>query len=365
MMGQSYKLTEPMSQTDRLGTVVLFGSGETSPSGRAIHQRLASELEPPIQAAVLETPAGFQPNTALVAGKVADFLRDCFRQLSPQVSVVPARRRDGHLSTSNPDVLAPMLEANYIFLGPGSPTYMARHMEGTLALEYMVGRHRQGASIALASAAAIAMGCCTLPVYEIFKAGLDPYWAPGLDFFGAFGLNLAIITHWNNKEGGAELDTSHCYMGKARMAGLRQMLPPATVIMGIDEHTGLVFDFQVQQCSIMGAGSVTILTPHSEEVYGRRAIFPFHKLGAYHPPPPVPGIGPPVKRRRETVEEPVVEPPPEVMELIQKREAARMARDWALADSLRQQIAALGFHLQDTRQGPRWRYAGSRERRPV
>ena len=45
-----------------------------------------------------------------------------------------------------------------------------------------------------------------LPVYEIFKAGSDLYWADGLNVLGAFGLELAIVPHWNNTDGGADVD---------------------------------------------------------------------------------------------------------------------------------------------------------------
>jgi cysteinyl-tRNA synthetase len=42
-------------------------------------------------------------------------------------------------------------------------------------------------------------------------------------------------------------------------------------------------------------------------------------------------------------------------ELIERREAARAARDFAAADHLRDQLAALGVEVTDTRSGPSWR----------
>jgi cysteinyl-tRNA synthetase len=45
----------------------------------------------------------------------------------------------------------------------------------------------------------------------------------------------------------------------------------------------------------------------------------------------------------------------EAEELIQKREAARKAKDWAAADALRAQLSALGVIVEDTAQGVRWR----------
>ena len=45
----------------------------------------------------------------------------------------------------------------------------------------------------------------------------------------------------------------------------------------------------------------------------------------------------------------------EVEELVAAREAARRGRDWAEADRLRDQLAALGVVVEDTPNGPRWK----------
>ena len=42
-------------------------------------------------------------------------------------------------------------------------------------------------------------------------------------------------------------------------------------------------------------------------------------------------------------------------ELLAAREAARAARDWAGSDRLRDELAALGVAVEDTRDGQRWR----------
>jgi cysteinyl-tRNA synthetase len=44
-----------------------------------------------------------------------------------------------------------------------------------------------------------------------------------------------------------------------------------------------------------------------------------------------------------------------VAALIEEREAARRAQDWARADVLREQLAGLGYVVEDTAEGPRWR----------
>jgi cysteinyl-tRNA synthetase len=47
--------------------------------------------------------------------------------------------------------------------------------------------------------------------------------------------------------------------------------------------------------------------------------------------------------------------PPGAEGLIARREAARAARDWAAADRLRDDLAALGVEVSDTRGGTSWR----------
>lgn len=76
-----------------LGKIVLFGSGETSATGRAIHDRLMAELPPPIVVAILETPAGFQPNSEHVAREVAEFITERLKNYRPEVRIIPARKK--------------------------------------------------------------------------------------------------------------------------------------------------------------------------------------------------------------------------------------------------------------------------------
>jgi cysteinyl-tRNA synthetase len=46
-----------------------------------------------------------------------------------------------------------------------------------------------------------------------------------------------------------------------------------------------------------------------------------------------------------------------VERLIEERQAARRRRDFAAADAIRSEIAALGVLVEDTPQGSRWRKA--------
>ncbi len=338
------------------GVVILFGSGETSPSGRKVHDWVMQRIAPPIRVAVLETPAGFQPNSALVAEKMAEFVRQHLQNHEPQVTVVPARKRNTPFSPDEPEIVAPLLQANVFFWGPGSPTYAVRQLSDSLAWQIMIARHRLGAAMVMASAAVIAASAQALPVYEIYKVGADLHWCEGLDFFGAYGLSLVLVTHWNNTEGGEELDTSHGFVGRARFEELLTLLPSPATVIGIDEHTALVMDVEAGSCQVMGLGGVTLLGEGGARSFLAGESFPMTELGPFQMAEPDAGIPRDVWERvlagrGQAQVGAAPQPPPEVQALVEQREAARARRDWATSDDLRDQIAALGWEVRDTPSG--------------
>jgi hypothetical protein len=342
------------------GKIALFGSGETAPAGRQVHAALFEELERPIRVAILETPAGFQPNSDWVAGRLAEFVERSLQNFCPQVTVVPARRRDGFHSTDDREIATPLLAANYIFAGPGSPSYAVRHLADSWAWQVVVARQRRGATLALASAAAIAAGRYVLPVYEIYKAGDDLHWLPGLDLLGPYGLELAIVTHWNNHDGGETLDTRCAFMGMERMARLEVLLPATTTLLGVDEHTAVVIDLVQETAQVVGQGGATVHRAGEQRSFASGQMFELNVLGKVQEPALGEGLPADVVEAvlaAERVEEvlPSAETlPPEVAIIIKKREAARQAEDWAQADALREELADIGYLIEDTPQGPRW-----------
>jgi cysteinyl-tRNA synthetase len=56
--------------------------------------------------------------------------------------------------------------------------------------------------------------------------------------------------------------------------------------------------------------------------------------------------------------DPVDALPAELAALLESRAVARAARDWAAADRLRDELAAAGVLVEDTRDGQRWRHSG-------
>jgi hypothetical protein len=337
------------------GPIVLFGSGEAAPTARRAHAVALERLIQPVRASVLETPAGFEPNSARVANRLAEFLRHRFQV---EACVVPARKRGTLESPDDAAVVEPLLTSNYIMLGPGSPTYAVRQLTDSLAWHIVLARHRMGSALVLASAAAIASSAYALPVYEIYKVGQELHWQPGLDLLRPFGGRMVVVPHWNNNEGGEELDTSHSYMGLDRFERLRAMLPPGIDILGVDEHTAVCLDFQKDQVLVLGRGGLTWL-PHEGtslrvEAGGSTAL---EAIGLSRSAPPSDDIPAPVwqlareaAERVRSVEAP--RPTDVVQALVAERTAARTRGDWAAADQIRDRLIAEGWEIRDTPGGP-------------
>lgn len=367
------------------GPVVLFGSGETSPSGRKVFEQVMRQLQHAPKVALLETPAGFELNSAQVIGRVGEFIQQRLQNHEPRIQIVPARRRGGEDSPDNPEVVDPLYQADMIFMGPGSPSYAVRQLRDSLAWQVLQACHALGSAVVFASAAVVAVSLYALPVYEIYKVGEDLHWKDGLDFFGLYGLPLVFIPHWNNNDGGAELDTSRCFMGKSRFSQLMQMLPPELTVLGIDEKTALIMDSQAGVCHVVGLGGVTLLHTGPEhqgassqrELSGTGLIevaqqrqghvhryengehFPLSKIGAFRHPAPGESVPREVwqkaieVRKAASLPPPVDEPSPEVLALLEARQAARARKDFNASDELRDQINSLGWQVQDTPEGQR------------
>jgi len=367
-------MTSIESPSLTLGPIVLFGSGETSPSAQKVFDYILRKYHTAPQIALLETPAGFELNSSRVIDRVADFLAHNLQNYRPQTTIIPARSRTSPHSTDDPQVVAPLLQSDVIFMGPGSPSYAVRQLQGSLAWHTLLARHRLGAALVFASAAVVAISQYAVPVYEIYKVGEDLHWKPGLDLLGQFGLPLVFIPHWNNNDGGADLDTSRCFMGQPRFARLMALLPPGLTVVGIDEKTALILEPETGEARVMGAGGVTLIhTGHEHDEYlgeedlsgsGLYEVAERHRshIHTYQNGEtfllsecldlPRGGSGLPGIVWQQALDaarppEPTG-PPPEVLALLDRRAAARTARDWAASDALRAEIAALGWSVKDT-----------------
>ncbi len=342
---------------------------ELSLVGRKVHEALWRSLDRPIRPAILETPAGFELNSPDVAGRYATFMRDRLSPYQPQPRVIAARKKGTPFSPDDPEICAPLLGANYFYLGAGSPSYTVRQLRGSLAWRYLMLRHRMGAPICFESAATVAVSRFSLPVYEIFKVGEDLHWKPGLDLLAQYGLAVSFVPHWNNTDGGASLDTTCCYLGRERFEKMLGMLPVSQTIVGIDDHTVLVVELSHRSCRVLGQGTVTVARD-GIVTFAAGESFPLEALGEAVLPDPRDGVDRDLWEASlaalSAPAEPAV-PDPAIQQLVDDRTAARSRRDWAKADRLRTVLAAAGWWVDDTPAGPvpRRREAATGDKPPI
>ena len=300
--------------------------------------------------------------------------------------------------------LATVRSGRYVFAGPGSPSFALRvwaDLPIGLALQGVLA---EGGTVCLASAAALASGVKTLPVYEIYKVGLDPHWLDGLGLLPAVGLPLTVVSHWNNAEGGGH-DTSRCYIGKRRFEELRVRLDHG--VLGIDEHTAVTIDVSSRTLSVSGAGTSTILGADSASIPSGESVGFEDVLEITGAPAPAATVREASRRfvdlkaalgsrdadsmlaaildledraaaapegrvalraalvglvdlARTGLGDPVETLGPVVEVALRLREASRLAGRYERADQLRASLAALGIAIRDTSDGTRWSYHGGR-----
>src|SRR4029450_7102320 len=109
----------------------------------------------------------------------------------------------------------------------------------------------------------------------------------GLDLFSDFGLHVSIIPHWNNADGGVDLDTSRCFIGMERFAEWCDLVPSENETIGLDEHTGLIIDFESGLCEVSGVSSVSLVRECDPEMFPSGSKFPLAELGEIHLPDPL------------------------------------------------------------------------------
>lgn len=241
-----------MSDLPRILTIM--GSGETSPTHSKTHRDLLARLGPkPVPAVLLDTPVGFQPNADQLSAKAVEYFR-----VSVQAEIeVATWRSAGEDALTTETMLTQLRRARYVFAGPGSPTYALRQWQRSQVPAVLAEKLATGGAITFASAAALTLGVATVPVYEIYKVGAEPTWAPGLDLTLAAGLSCAVIPHYDNAEG-QNHDTRFCYLGEDRLARLERELPDGGFVLGVDEHTGLILDLDAGTGTVVGLGGVTV-----------------------------------------------------------------------------------------------------------
>lgn len=316
-----------------------------------------------LRAAVIDTPYGFQENAAALSDDALDFFG---RRLGLDARLAALHRADVDVMQREL-AYAAIREADFVFSGPGSPSYALAQWSASEIPTLFADKLLNGGALVVASAAALTLGRYTAPIYEIYKAGEDPRWLPGLDVLSAVGINATVVPHWDNAEGTSH-DTRFCFLGERRFTMLEHMLPDDVFVLGIDEHTALVVDFDYGLADVRGRGSVTLRRQGEETVYPTGSELRVDRLGtgaaatAVEAQRPAAALGSNEESRlaRDMVvlqdttaalrtQAALVEPL--VDELLALRNAARAGGDYATADRIRARLTTLGLEISDASDG--------------
>ncbi len=264
--------------------LVIIGSGEMAPQMARVHRAVIARLAAArgrgkaVRAAVLDTPYGFQENADALSAEALDFFG---RRLALDVSIASLLRADAD-AVSRETAYARVRDADFVFSGPGSPSYALGQWSATEIPTLFADKLLNGGALVVASAAALTLGRFTVPIYEIYKAGEDPRWLTGLDVLSAVGINAAVVPHWDNSDGSGH-DTRYCFLGARRFEMLERALPPDVSVLGIDEHTALVVDLDAGQASVRGRGAVTLRRDGVQTVFPSGHEMPLSALAASAP----------------------------------------------------------------------------------
>lgn len=144
--------------------LAIMGSGETAPTMVQTHRHLVAGLGGNPRAVVIDTPYGFQEN----AGELADRAVQYFSEsIDVDLAVAGLTRLDHDDPLRTEHGLDRLRAADYVFAGPGSPTYALAQWHGGPVPGLLAAKLEQGGIVVFASAAALTLGAVTVPVYEI------------------------------------------------------------------------------------------------------------------------------------------------------------------------------------------------------
>ena len=260
--------------TTRPRILTIMGSGETAPTMMKHHRDLIARLPGDPLAVVIDTPYGFQENAPELASRAVEYFR---QSVGYPIQVAGLGRLKNVDVLTVETGLSLLRRADYVFAGPGSPTYALNQWENTAVPDVLREKLQSGGVVTFASAAALTLGRFTVPVYEIYKVGIEPHWLEGLDVLRTIGLDVAVIPHYDNTEGGHH-DTRFCYLGERRLAMLEQELPDGAHVLGVDEHTGVVIDIDADTATVIGNGTITVRVRGESTVFESGITIPVDVL---------------------------------------------------------------------------------------
>ena len=341
------------------GVIALLGSGETAPGMTKVHRRLLARHDE-VRAVNLDSPYGFQENVAQVTGKLVDYFAT---SLVTRLSALELPSFEAASEAQRALVKHEVRSANYLFAGPGSPSYALNQWHPLGLVEDLRAVLEGDGTVCFSSAAVLTLGSHTAPIYEVYKVGAPARWLAGLDLLGDLGLDCAAIPHYDNAEG-RNYDTRYCYLGERRLIELEEQLPDETAILGVDEHTALIIDVDADTVSVIGRSRGHWRHGGETLVLENGSVTPLARLRDV--------IG--TSRRERTsrpletdiddligrLARPGFDPGPLVEGVLALRDAAKREANYALADKLRDVLTSAGVEVHDLVDTTTWEIARPR-----
>ncbi len=361
------------------GVIALLGSGETAPGMTKVHRAIIEPLQP-LRAVNLNTTYGFQENVPQMSKKLEDYFST---SLHVDLTTLDLTSFDTASELARATFKLGVREANYVFAGPGSPTHAVAQWNQLELASDLLSTLDSGGTLCFSSAAALTLGAFTAPIYEIYKVGVEPYWVRGLDVLSAFGLECAVIPHFDNNEGG-NYDTSRCYLGERRLELLEAQLPPNVVTLGIDEHTAVVLDRSAESLTVLGKSNAYWRKNGETRVLSNGETIALTDLRGMTTAKNRPSAHEPVVQARDepsdlaelviaggpdalialaqlvkiasTGGQDYIDPTDLIERIIAVRLAARSNGHYDLADQLRDALVDSGIQIADTADGTTWEF---------
>ncbi len=150
------------------GTIAIMGSGETTDSMVRVHRYLLERLKPPVRAVFIDTPAGFQMNAEDLFDKAREYFQKRLNQPLLHVSFKSAKNLSAYEAEK---AYRSLRDADYLFVGPGSPTYALKNWAGTPIPQIIQERIQEGGIFVAASAAALTLGSLYPPRVRDLQSG--------------------------------------------------------------------------------------------------------------------------------------------------------------------------------------------------
>tara|TARA_Y100001970_G_scaffold113762_1_gene141864 strand:- start:1762 stop:2769 length:1008 start_codon:yes stop_codon:yes gene_type:complete len=314
--------------------LTLFGSGETSPHMAKNYRHIIDGLDYSLlNNVLLDTPFGFQENNMILSEKIQDYFSSKINLKLKNLKFINEESYDVERE-------ALLSRADFIFSGPGSPTYASKiwlkHNLGNVLKEKL----KTGIVMAFASAAALTLGRYVIPVYEIYKVGNMDGLHDGLNVLDFLGKDTIIVPHFNNQEGG-DHDTSYCFIGKKRFDNLVKGLD--VIAIGIDEHTSLTFDLDKSIMGVRGLGNVYFLSKEGELRLKNGDEMEIKDINSNY-----------VARKEEVTAEQLIEIDSiedsidvDIERLIEIRSIARNSKMYEISDRIRDLLIIHGVEIED------------------